>query len=836
MSIPHNPYVTGAPVDGDPSFVGRKDIFDQVRRLLQAKRPGLIVLEGPRRSGKTSTLRQLRHYLALDGMVGVYCNLEGLASYPLDDVLYTLASEIARQVDIKPVKREDINQRTFLTDFLPQAFRRLEEDKQQLVFLLDEFNALEDSKAPANATIRTLWPYLLMLRDKEPRLGMVFVYGRRTGKPFECATDVIFREATPVVISWLGYEETKELIRKPAQDNLEYPDETIDRIFALTGGHPHCIQLVCHVLWDLLVHEDTTLPLYVDLSDADIEAMIKQVIEQGDGAFNWCWIGFDAPQRVFLRAVAKATEEDSGIATKEKIETILREHGVTPELEEMRNAPGELVNWWNYLEEFGGSYRFTIELFRRWIIISKPLERARSDILLLSPPAQRHFQNAKEWERVGKLNEAKGEYIRALSFNPELIEAQLGLARMFFKGGEYDKTIDSYKKVRESVDPLSRDGWEALKGEVEARRARAGALAKSDRVQEAANEYDRILAIVPSDMEGAMRDDLVATCFGQGNMLLVQEHLDETLQAYKKALDLKPNDNELKVKVEETVEQYVKKCKVTKSWLNAGKALTWLVALDLNDERRERWLEDISLSFTKLTRESQVKNKIVEISRQWQEEWNTLAIVVGGFFIIAWISTITALSLIGWLSNNSIIKITITTIVVLTLGYLSYWLTLTRLWPKPIVVGEIEFMSPPDLKGRWINLMDYNSKEVTVGIGGDIPLDGYSEHKIQLKLIGQVEGQYLVNPKVVRDRGSSEMIRVNGREVHEGSEQQLSENSEIEITMPIAPSRMVHYQMSYYGIKEASKMLQDFTYRPFKFSDLVRIGRLISTRLSAKGK
>ena len=76
-----SPYIVGSPVDRDAMFFGRAGLMDQIRRQLGGSdRANVILLEGNRRTGKTSILRQLAKEDTLPGWVVVYCSFQDVDS------------------------------------------------------------------------------------------------------------------------------------------------------------------------------------------------------------------------------------------------------------------------------------------------------------------------------------------------------------------------------------------------------------------------------------------------------------------------------------------------------------------------------------------------------------------------------------------------------------------------------------------------------------------------------------------------------------------------------------------------------------------------------------
>ena len=72
-----SPYIVGNPVDRQEMFFGRADVMGRIKQQLGAStHANVILLEGNRRTGKTSVLHQLGKPDVLPGWIPVYCSLQ----------------------------------------------------------------------------------------------------------------------------------------------------------------------------------------------------------------------------------------------------------------------------------------------------------------------------------------------------------------------------------------------------------------------------------------------------------------------------------------------------------------------------------------------------------------------------------------------------------------------------------------------------------------------------------------------------------------------------------------------------------------------------------------
>ncbi len=98
-----SPYITGTSLSARDRdlFFGRNDVLDEIRRSLRPTGPGtVLILDGVRRVGKTSVLKQLLAPDALPGWLPVYYCLQGASGdetshgVPTREMFYEIAKEL----------------------------------------------------------------------------------------------------------------------------------------------------------------------------------------------------------------------------------------------------------------------------------------------------------------------------------------------------------------------------------------------------------------------------------------------------------------------------------------------------------------------------------------------------------------------------------------------------------------------------------------------------------------------------------------------------------------------------------------------------------------------
>ena len=154
-----NPYTVGPPVMGE-NFYGRDILLQQVERSL--RRTNVVLLQGQRRIGKTSVLRQLAHSLSQEQMetsnlvtqIPVFFDIQRYVQDTLPQFQFHLAGAITRRLEhlknksfsISVLEELEKDPTLFQDKWLPQIHEQLE--NKELVILVDEFDNFDEQIAP----------------------------------------------------------------------------------------------------------------------------------------------------------------------------------------------------------------------------------------------------------------------------------------------------------------------------------------------------------------------------------------------------------------------------------------------------------------------------------------------------------------------------------------------------------------------------------------------------------------------------------------------------------------------------------------------------------------
>jgi len=451
LAVPNllNPYSVGGSLN-DPQgvgFFGREDVLEFVASSLQTARRPPIVLYGQRRIGKSSVLRQLPRHLP-PGTVCVYFDLQGQAALSLDAVLYGLAREIAGPCGLPRPVREDISSETFIA-YLNRACAQLGSPRR-LVLMFDEFDVI-DVGVNTNIAASSFLGYLAALIERAPDVGIVIVAGRKVAELSETFTGAILRNAVHHRLVRLTRAQSDALATHLGLGTLEFGEEALASLYALTAGHPYCTQLLCNMIWQRLVRREVTLPAPV--APTDVEEALAPAVEYGTSGLNWIYDGLDVPShRLFLAALAELQCERLGApATMSEIEQRLLRYGMLIDAGELRSAPAKLANW-DVVDNSPTGYRFAVPIIGYWIRLNRPLVELEAQARLANPRAWRFYELGALSQERSQFDEAIGLYQQAVAANPALIEALLRLGACYRArdgDGDLPRAIEAYERAHD---------------------------------------------------------------------------------------------------------------------------------------------------------------------------------------------------------------------------------------------------------------------------------------------------------------------------------------------------------------------------------------------------
>lgn len=375
-----NPYIPGSPLRRDSTlFYGRQEIFNFIIDNVgyQTQR-NVLILIGQRRTGKTSTLLQLEHYLP-SNLIPVYIDCQSLGVTPglsalFNELAWLIADTLlSRNIDVNVPESEEWQTDPaliFQRQFLP-AIRTLLPPDNTLLLVFDEFESfeslVEDALLPAS-----FFPFLRHLMQHSKGLSFIFVGTHRLEEMSADYWSVLFNIALYEKIGYLSQESATRLITEPVASSLIYDDLALDKILRVTAGHPYFLQLVCYTL---VKRANTQRTGYVTISD--VNAALDEMLLLGEVHFAYLWQRSTPAERAILTAVAHLIDPDLPFHPEEIIAALIPY--------DIRLSPTEVTGALNALVERaimrevaeGGKtlYELQIGLVGLWVAKNKSLSK-----------------------------------------------------------------------------------------------------------------------------------------------------------------------------------------------------------------------------------------------------------------------------------------------------------------------------------------------------------------------------------------------------------------------------------------------------------------------------
>jgi hypothetical protein len=375
-----SPYTPGLPLKpGNPTFVGREDIFNFIRQNIPALMQKMIlVLIGERRTGKTSILQQLPARLDDPRYVPVFIDGQALGIDPgMASFFLSLATAIAdglkdAGVSVPVPTLTELGegpQYIFERSFLPMVREQIGE--RILLLTIDEFEQL-GARVRRGRLPEEVFPYLRHMIQHEDRLAFIFAGTHKMEALVGDYWSVLFNLAKYKKVGSLGREETIRLITEPVQPyGMVYDDLAIDEILRLTACHPYFTQLLCTILVDRCNDAQCSYTTIQDVRDA-----VRELLETGRAHLTFLWNASDRETRLTLATLAELRDRLDQVSAA----------AVTGRLGDyqIHLSPGQIAKTMEELTardialEIPGdpvSYDFTAQLYAHWIRRYKSLSK-----------------------------------------------------------------------------------------------------------------------------------------------------------------------------------------------------------------------------------------------------------------------------------------------------------------------------------------------------------------------------------------------------------------------------------------------------------------------------
>ncbi|MBK8934268.1 MAG: hypothetical protein IPM76_18515 [Chloroflexi bacterium] len=228
-------------------------------------------------------------------------------------------------------------------------------DGNLALLMLDEFEVLADALDKGRFDEVTVMGMVRHLIQHRSRFKLL-LSGSHTLDEFQRWAGYLINVQV-VHISYLSPAETRQLAAQPVGDfALRYETAALDRVLALTRGHPFLAQLLCA---EIVALKNEQPPEQRRLARAaDVETAVSPALQHG--SFFFADIEQNQVDRVGREVLRLMASHDEGEATPRR-ELV----AFVPSLMALEESLLHLQQR-ELIETVEGGYRFQVELVRRW--------------------------------------------------------------------------------------------------------------------------------------------------------------------------------------------------------------------------------------------------------------------------------------------------------------------------------------------------------------------------------------------------------------------------------------------------------------------------------------
>lgn len=291
-----------------------------------------VVIISPRRYGKTSLALQARDRLVKQGVLVAYADLfrattkqrlldelatalyRGLASplerararalnlfrtLPVQPKL-TLGQDGTPGLELSPLARAEDLDHT-LQQLLEWSERLAADRGRRAVLVLDEFQEIVALDPALPAVLRSIV-------QAQQHVAYVYLGSRQhlMSRVFTDRNEPLYRSARPLPLGPIAPADFAPFIRSRFETSGGWIEDTaIERVLAITEGHPHDTQELCHFAWALGAAAGVVVTASV------VDQALARVVEAEDAHYTTLWESLGRSQRPLAQAIAR--EPGSGI-------------------------------------------------------------------------------------------------------------------------------------------------------------------------------------------------------------------------------------------------------------------------------------------------------------------------------------------------------------------------------------------------------------------------------------------------------------------------------------------------------------------------------------------
>jgi hypothetical protein len=288
-----NPYIIGVPVEDPHDFFGRTEALAEVIGL-GVMGGDDVLIQGDRRIGKTSMLRQVERRLkerrVFDPTYWYWLVFLSLQGVPASQFYSTLMGQILRDlgggetlVDLRFHKRpplygvadfhEDVNEVLRLPHSAPDANGR----QARLVLCLDNLHVWFEGGEPAAPAFHEA--FRKMLGDVGGQLKLIATATRLPAEVLDPTMSVI-------TLGPLELDEAERLLRQPVEQYFTFTDQAVAHILKGSDCLPMELQRLARHAVQIMLEQDAAA-----ITQAHAERALSQAVTDWEPAFRLHWNG-----------------------------------------------------------------------------------------------------------------------------------------------------------------------------------------------------------------------------------------------------------------------------------------------------------------------------------------------------------------------------------------------------------------------------------------------------------------------------------------------------------------------------------------------------------------
>ena len=390
-----SPYIVGNPVDREEMFFGRAAVMDRIKRQIGTHSPAnVILLEGNRRTGKTSILRQIGRAELLPGWIPVYCSFQdaegddtrsGVTTHNVFRLLARTMGWALHDAGVetwlpglpgrapgrsfKLAFRTALNQ-AFAGEHPFEVFELYVEaaieaaSPGRVLLMLDEFDKLQEG-IDAGITSPQVPENIRHLLQHQRGLSAIITGSRRLKRLREEYWSALFGLGYRVGVGALAFDDARRLVTEPVEGRLAYLPQARDRVVELCAGHPFLVQSLCNRVFEQVASGGAPT-ITVDTVERAATEMVRD-----NEHFRTLWDYAGSARRRLLLALCDRFAEGPDAVNLDLLEMKLRENAVSVRrLSELGDDIAELreLELLNFDDAYrAGTYRLSVPLMANWL-------------------------------------------------------------------------------------------------------------------------------------------------------------------------------------------------------------------------------------------------------------------------------------------------------------------------------------------------------------------------------------------------------------------------------------------------------------------------------------